>query len=210
MIFSTLPNHCEARRNLGGPEWSPRGQGVAMNMTAWLPHDKQSVFARQTRGTRRVSHRATIRHSRTAAVLMVAVATIVGCSSEKSRITPRAVLRGVRVHNFECPPRPTSRTARSAPIPAPQALLLCPLSTPGVRSRAVTVVATQPLFTTWITALSAPDENRTTGACPAYADLPQNVLAKTSAGAYQLSIPTDECGHYQRRALDVLNRARRS
>lgn len=152
----------------------------------------------------------TIRRSRTAVMVMVAVATIVGCSSEKSHITPRAVLRGVRVHNFECLPRSTSRTARSAPIPAPQLLLLCPLGTPGVRSRAVTVVATQPLFAILITALSAPDETRTTGACPEYADLPQNVLARTSDGAYQLSIPTDECGHYQRRALDALNRARRS
>jgi hypothetical protein len=160
--------------------------------------------------TRRVAYRAaTIRHSRTAAVLMVAVVTIVGCGSEKSHITPRAVLRGVRVHNFECPPRPTSRTAHPAAIPAPQVLLLCPLDTPGALSRAVTVVATQPLFTRLIAALSAPDEDPTTGACPAYADQPQNVLAKTGAGAYRLAIPTDECGHYQRRALDALNRARR-
>jgi len=73
----------------------------------------------------------------------------------------------------------------------------------------VTVGAAQPLFTALINALSAPDETRTTGACPAYADLPQTVLAKTSDGVYQLSIPTDECGHYQRRALDALDRARR-
>jgi hypothetical protein len=74
----------------------------------------------------------------------------------------------------------------------------------------VTVAATQPLFTTLIAALSAPDETETSAACPAYADQPQDVLARTSAGAYQLSIPTDECGHYQLRALDALNRARRS
>jgi hypothetical protein len=154
--------------------------------------------------------RTTNRHGRTAAVLMVALATIVGCGSAKSHITPKSVLRGVRVHQFECPPRPTSGTARAAAIPAPRVLLLCPLDAPGVRSKAVTVVGTQPLFTTLITALSVPDETRTGATCPAYADLPQNVLAKTSGGAYLLSIPTDECGHYQRRALDALNRARRN
>ena len=51
------------------------------------------------------------------------------------------------------------------------------------------VIAAQPLFTALITALSAPDETRTTGACPAYADLPQNVLAKTNDG-FNLSMPT--------------------
>ena len=131
-------------------------------------------------------------------------------TSTSTRITPSLVLRGIRVSSFECPPRRISPTARPAPIRAPQVLLLCPLNTPGVRSQAVTVTATQPLFTALIAALSARAEPPTTGACPAYGDLPQIVLAKTSVSVYQLSIPTDACGHYQHHALDALNRARRT
>jgi len=118
-------------------------------------------------------------------------------------------LRGFPVRNFECPPHAMSSGARPIPIEAVQALLLCPLSMPGVSGEAVTVRADQPIFNRMISALSAADEPSIGGGpCPAYADLLQVVLAKTSGSAYEVSIPTDACGHYQPAALDALSRAR--
>ena len=119
------------------------------------------------------------------------------------------VLRGAPVGSFECPPRPVSSVVSSIPIDAVQTLLLCPTSMPGLSANAVTLGADRPIFKTLIAALSAADEPPTRGAvCPLYADLLQVVVAKTSGGVYQVSIPTDACNHYQRDALDALNRAR--
>ncbi len=119
------------------------------------------------------------------------------------------VLRGTPVGSFECRPRPVSSVVSSIPITAVQTLLLCPLSTAGVSANAVTLGVDRPIFKVLIAALSASDEPPTGGAvCPLYADRLQVVVAKTSGGVYQVSIPTDACKHYQRDALDALNRAR--
>jgi hypothetical protein len=136
--------------------------------------------------------------------------TRVGTTSTSSRSTQTHGLRGIPVRDFACPPRVVSSASGAIPIEAAQAFLLCPLAMPGRSSKAVTVAANQPLFEVLVSALSAADTPPTPGtACPAYADLPQLVLAKTGAeGAFQVSIPTDGCGHYQRGALDALNRAR--
>jgi hypothetical protein len=132
-------------------------------------------------------------------------------TSTSSRITPTHELRGIPVRNFQCPPRPASSRVSSIPIEGVQALLLCPTSAPGRSLKTVKVGANQPSFEVLVSALSAADEPPTSGAvCPAYADLLQYVLAKTRTGEYQVSIPTDACGHYQRGALDALNDARRS
>jgi hypothetical protein len=143
-------------------------------------------------------------------LLIVSLAVAVaGCGSAKPQVAPKPVLRGVPVSKFNCPPQPTSPAAPNAyPIVGVQALLLCPLNTPGVPTKAVTITNRHPQFATLLAALSVPDEPLTTGACPAFADLPQVVLARTPHGAYQLSIPVDACHHYQQRALESLNRAR--
>jgi hypothetical protein len=95
------------------------------------------------------------------------------------------------------------------PIEAPQAFLLCPLGTPGRPSAAVAIDANDPVFDVLVEALSAADVPPTPGAvCPAYADLTQVVLAKTTNRVYQVSIPIDGCMHYQPEALDALRHAR--
>jgi hypothetical protein len=112
------------------------------------------------------------------------------------------------VRAFACPSHLVAPAASETRIGAPEAFLLCPLGFPGQASSAVTVVSGRPIFRALITALSRARERSTGAVCPAYADLMQVVLAKTRDGVYQVSIPTDGCGHYQRDALEALNRAR--
>lgn len=130
-------------------------------------------------------------------------------TSTSLRTQPPRVLRGVPVRSFECSHPAVSSGVSPVPIEAAQAFLLCPLGTPGRPSKAVTVGANDPVFEVLVRALSAADVPPTSGAvCPAYADLSQVVLAKTTGRVYQVSIPTDACRHYQHDALDALNRAR--
>ncbi len=120
------------------------------------------------------------------------------------------MLRGVLVSKFECPPHLTSRVPTATRIVAVQVVLLCPLHVPGLPAKAITISKSQPQFAPLLAGLSVPDESSTSGPCPAYADLPQFVLARTTHGAYQVSIPVDACHHYQQRALQALDHARRS
>jgi hypothetical protein len=130
-------------------------------------------------------------------------------TSTSLRIQPTPVLRGVPVRNFECARPAVASAVSPVPIEAVQAFLLCPLGVPGQSSKAVTVRVTDPVFEVLVRALSLADVPPTSGAvCPAYADLSQVVLAKTSGSMFQVSIPTDACKHYQRDALDALGRAR--
>ncbi len=134
-----------------------------------------------------------------------------GTTSTTSPAPPTQGLRGIPVRAFSCPAHPQSSAPKPVPIEGARALLLCPLGLPGQPSAAVTVGVNQPRFEELIRALSAADEAPTKGAvCPLYADLPQFVLAEAGARAYQVSIPTDGCGHYQHRALDALSHARGS
>jgi hypothetical protein len=130
-------------------------------------------------------------------------------TSTSVRITPAGVLRGVPARKFDCSHPAVSSGVRPVPIEGVHAFLLCPLGAPGQSSKTVTVGAKDPAFEVLVRALSAADLPPTRGAvCPAYADLSQLVLAKTTGGAYQVSIPTDACMHYQHAALDALSRAR--
>jgi hypothetical protein len=129
-------------------------------------------------------------------------------TSTSAPAIPSSGLRGIRVEAFACPPHFVAPAANATPIGTPEALLLCPLGFPGQAGKAVTVVPGRPIFRALITALSRARERSTGAVCPAYADLMQVVLAKTRDGIYQVSVPTDGCGHYQRDALEALNRAR--
>jgi hypothetical protein len=146
---------------------------------------------------------------RSAAILAVVLAAA-ACSDSAKAPEPPAQLRGVAVERFECPPSPASPTTTKTPIVAVQALRLCPLDAPDGAARAVTVTRGEPGFESLVDALSRPDEPPTAGACPEYADVPQVVLARTDDGVYSVAIPTDACRHYQRAALDALDRARGS
>jgi hypothetical protein len=112
------------------------------------------------------------------------------------------------VRRLECPAWPVAALAKPARISTPQELLLCPLGLPGQRSTPVRIAPGQQDFNALISALSRPDEPKTDAVCPAYADLLQVVLGRTGTSSYQVSIPTDGCGHYQRPVIDALNRAR--
>jgi len=145
---------------------------------------------------------------RSALCVFFGVAVIAGCASAKPKATQSPGLRGTAMSTFACPARPTIPAAKPVAIDGARALRLCPLDAPGLQPKTVTVTAYQPVFASLITALSVPDDPATRGACPAYADLPQTVLAQTSRCVYQVAIPVDGCMHYQRAALDALSRAR--
>jgi len=90
-----------------------------------------------------------------------------------------------------------------------QTLRLCPIPGSGLSAEGLTLDRSGPNFDALLRALSAADEPPTPGAvCPLYADLRQVVLARAGDRVYEISIPSDACNHYQRDALDALNRAR--
>jgi hypothetical protein len=114
------------------------------------------------------------------------------------------------VQALACPVRVVSPSAKPARIDAPQTFLLCALDMPGQPSENITVAAGRPAFDALVSALSRADEPAPGPGtvCALYADLAQVVLAKTGAGVYQVSIPVDGCGHYERSALTALQAAR--
>jgi hypothetical protein len=151
-------------------------------------------------------------HRAARSIVVLAVLVIVGAcgSTTTARNAPKPQLRGVAVRRFVCPPHRVSAAQQVTPIGQPRALLLCPLSVPGPTGRPVRVTPQQAQFAALIDALSAPDVPLTTGACPAYADVPQFVLASSPRGVFEVSIPVDACHHYQQAALDALSRARKA
>ena len=120
----------------------------------------------------------------------------------------QGLLRVVHVTRIACPPQIDSPATTTIPFGTVRALSLCPLGMRRLSSSTVTITAGDPKFNALIMALSAPDEPRTAEVCPLYADIPQIVIAETADGVYQVSIPTDACGHYQRGALTALTQAR--
>jgi hypothetical protein len=118
------------------------------------------------------------------------------------------------VPNFACPATPVRQLAVPVHIGTPQVLLLCPIRLPsGQLPEPVGVSAGQPGFDVLVAALSRPDVPKSaapkSGAvCLEYADGPQVVLAKAATRPYQVTIPSDYCGHYLRPAVNAINRAR--
>jgi hypothetical protein len=114
------------------------------------------------------------------------------------------------VQALACLPHVVAPSAKPAPIGTPRAFLLCALEMPGQPSRNITVDAGGSVFDSLVSALSPADEPAPGPGtvCALYADLVQVVLAKTDAGVFQVSIPVDGCGHYQRSALTALQAAR--
>jgi hypothetical protein len=85
---------------------------------------------------------------------------------------------------------------------------VCPLATPSPAGGPVTL---RPAPADLLAALSLPDTARPKDplyVCPAYADVPRAVFARTADGTwYQLRIPIDgACGHYLAGPLSLLNR----
>lgn len=89
------------------------------------------------------------------------------------------------------------------------AIRLCPLQNVNGPRRTVNVDSGDPGFTQLTAALAAPDGHSSPQtACPAYADLPQTVIAETSEGPMLLHIPVDGCGHYLSEPLTLLTALR--
>jgi hypothetical protein len=128
-----------------------------------------------------------------------------GCSSGSTTQSARPTIRGAQVPTFSCGARATTQQVEVAPA-AVTGLLLC-RSVP-VYNRVVRVTPSDRVFTALVRALSVPDEPRASGACPAYADVPQPVVARTASETLVVHIPVDGCGHYQREPLQALHAAR--
>jgi hypothetical protein len=131
-------------------------------------------------------------------------------SASSSPAARGAVLRGLPVTSFACPPN-LIRAVGGVPVPLPASdvteFLLCPMPFPQ-HSRAVRVIAGNVHFGLLLRALTAPDLPPSTGLCPMYADAVQVILAKTRTVVMRAAIPVDGCGHYQH--VDVLTAARAS
>jgi len=144
----------------------------------------------------------------TAATSNSATTTEHGATTTTTAGSQQRLLRVVRVTRIACPPQIDASATTTTPVGTVRALSLCPLDMGRLSSNLVTITTSDLQFSALITALSSPDEARTREACPMYADVPQIVIAETADGAYQVSIPTDACGHYQRDALTALTQAR--
>jgi hypothetical protein len=102
-----------------------------------------------------------------------------------------------------------ARPFKPLPGQAISTLMLCPQAIPSQPKRRLTVARSSPQFAPLVRALAAPDEAKSTGLCPQYANVAQLVLATTSTGTtYRVAIPVDGCQHYQRAALAAIARAR--
>jgi hypothetical protein len=118
-------------------------------------------------------------------------------------------LRGTAVPRVDCaaPDLPAARASALVPA-APVEVVVCPLAIPSATGRPVTL---QPVPADLLAALSLPDTARPKDpsyACPAYADVPRAVFARTADGTwYRLRIPIDgACGHYLAVPLSLLSR----
>src|ERR1700722_732167 len=135
-----------------------------------------------------------------AGALLVCLATV-GCQTSKAVVSPKphvtTGLRGLLLAELSCSAKPTSPNVVAVAISGGDGFLLCRMSLPGGARPPVTVTPPAPQFKRLVTALSAPSAPPTTGACPALAEVAIVLLARTSAGAFRVSIPVDGCGLYQ-------------
>jgi len=142
------------------------------------------------------------------ACLLLAVA-LSGCGTATSGTSSTDVqLRGIAMSESTCPPTiPTGSVVRLS-ISEIESVVVC--AHPNLpNSRSVTLARSDKTFNQVIAALAAPDQAATSGvACPAYADLPQPIVANTLRGAAVLVIPLDGCGHYQQAVNAALRLAR--
>ena len=136
-----------------------------------------------------------------------------GASTSTSPSPSDTGLRGMRIESLVCGTSPGS-VGSSTAVPVtgtPREYLVCaipgvssPSTSPSVRVREGDTA----VFTSLTAALSTPDvPPEPDRVCAAYADMPREVLLRTSDGAWSVHIPSDGCGHYLVPVLAVLNAA---
>jgi hypothetical protein len=140
-----------------------------------------------------------------AAVVAMLSAGCASASAQTSTTTPS--IRGAALSVYSCHAQEVGQAASVAPAQVLQ-FRLCALPYQGPSSHTVTIRRGDSDLGRLRRALSAPDAPKSTGACPMYADVVQQVLAKTASGYLLVHIPVDGCGHYQSAALAALNAAR--
>jgi hypothetical protein len=122
------------------------------------------------------------------------------------------------------PPRPTSLEGQllssaschggggrevTLPPESVRRLIICPLAIDLPAHRRVNVARDGRLFARIVNELATPGASYGPDtACPAYADVPQKVLARGDPGWVRVDLPVDSCGHYDRRLLSLLTEAR--
>lgn len=119
-------------------------------------------------------------------------------------------LRGSPVARFACPTTPTEggRAPVRVAVSSVTGVLLCPTATPSGSGSEVTLTPSDPAFDPLLVALARPDDPRSTGPCPMYADLVQPVVARTSSVVILVHVPVDGCLHYQAPARAAIAQAR--
>jgi hypothetical protein len=145
-----------------------------------------------------------------AAAVAVGASLLAGCSGGTAKVTPPAQLsiRGTQLFGFTCSAGGDPTPVTVAPSSVTE-VRLCPPSTPTAPHRTVTVDQGDPMFARLVNALSAPDRPATSAVCPAYADVPQDVIGRTNSGLLlRIHVPVDGCGHYLAAALSALTALR--
>jgi hypothetical protein len=136
---------------------------------------------------------------------LVVSLTIAGCDSSKPHVSPphrvTTGLRGVALAELSCSPKPKAPNRGVVAIGGVQAFLLCRSGPQGAARPPLTVTPNEPQFKRLVSALSVSSAPPTTGACPALSEVQIVLLARTRAGAFQVSIPVDGCGLYQAGAV---------
>ena len=88
------------------------------------------------------------------------------------------------------------------------AILLCPPEIPHQQQKPTTVGPSNPAFESLLIALTAPDEPRSTGPCPALAMVPSPILVRTVSESILVRVPVDGCGFPQEAVQQAISRAR--
>ncbi|HVW79790.1 MAG TPA: hypothetical protein VHB69_02465 [Mycobacteriales bacterium] len=131
-----------------------------------------------------------------------------GCASAAAHATSSSpAIRGSALGVYSCRAQASGTAVSVAPRQVYR-FRICAQLDPGASGRTVNVKRGDHDFARLRSALSAPDQPRTTGVCPMYADVSQAILARTASGDLLVHIPVDGCGHYQSAALAAISAAR--
>ena len=160
-----------------------------------------------------------------ALVVLVTAGMLAGCSStgtpaptapSGSATSATEGLRGYRVPSLVCPTRfPTATPGPPQPITGEvQKYVICPpMMGNGVRPMAQPVgvaPADGEVFAALDQALHSPDIPPAPGSpCPAMAQMPRTIFARTTDGDWSVHLPTDSCGFFQAALVSALDRAER-
>lgn len=141
--------------------------------------------------------------------VLLGVLTLTACGTATSADPSSGdALHGIAMDGSTCPTTVPVGPVVSVRPSQVTALTIC--AQPQVStSRSVTVTRGDPRFDGLSAALAAADRPSASGvACPLYANLRQDVIARVGSGSVYVRIPLDGCGHYQQAVTAALARVR--